>query len=75
MGIGKYTVNEVEKGGELPIFIGKFAKRGVNGATWNVSTLDSNKSVGQFPSLAFDGSGDPVISYYRKSGGDLKVQT
>ncbi|MFT3788735.1 MAG: alginate lyase family protein [Tepidisphaeraceae bacterium] len=41
---------------------------------WEIQTVDSKKSVGQYPSLAYSKSGNAaLISYYTKATGDLKV--
>jgi len=48
----------------------KFAR--YDGINWNVQVLDSRNSVGLYPSLSFDLNGFAVISYYRKTSGDLK---
>jgi hypothetical protein len=44
-----------------------------DGASWNVTTVDSKQSVGLYPSLVFDKVGRPTIAYYRKSSGDLRL--
>ena len=40
--------------------------------SWILSTVDSAGSVGQYNSLAFGPDGQPAISYYNGSTGDLK---
>ena len=38
-----------------------------DGGTWNISTVDAEGDVGRFPSLALDGQGNAVITYYEKT--------
>lgn len=51
----------------------KFAR--FDGTTWVTRRVDRPKTVGQFPSLAFDAENQPLISYHAKSGGNLKLAT
>ena len=44
-----------------------------NGATWSVQVVDSRYKTGYYPALQFGGSDRPTISYYSKTGGDLRV--
>ena len=40
-----------------------------DGSTWSTPTpVDTDGTTGQYPSLAFDSSGDPAIAYYRCNG-------
>ena len=41
----------------------------------NISSPDTNMNIGEFTSLALDGSGNPVISYLNSTTADLKVLT
>jgi hypothetical protein len=44
--------------------------------TWEVKTIDSKKSVGQYPSLVYSRSGNAaIIAYYYKTDGNLRIAT
>lgn len=43
------------------------------GGDETISTVDSADDVGEFASLAIGADGNPVIAYYKRSSGDLKV--
>jgi hypothetical protein len=46
-----------------------FYTESTDGTTWSAPTpVDNDGLTGQYPSLAFDASGDPAIAYYRCSG-------
>jgi hypothetical protein len=51
----------------------KYARRDLGGV-WSTSTIDSNHTVGLYPSIAINAlTGKPNISYYNKSAGDLRL--
>ena len=39
---------------------------------WNINTVDGAGNVGEFTSLAFTPAGQPAISYYDNTNGNLK---
>ena len=43
-----------------------------NGSAWEIQTVDSTGSVGNYSSLALDKSGQPRISFQDDTNGDLK---
>ena len=43
------------------------------GGNETISTVDSAEDVGEFASLAIGADGNPVIAYYKRSSGDLRV--
>ncbi len=42
-------------------------------AAWQCTQVDNSASDGQYSSIAFDATGNPWISYYDSSAGDLRV--
>jgi hypothetical protein len=45
---------------------------GISFTVWGISTVDSSGNVGQYSTIALDGSGNPKISYYDSQGMNLK---
>ncbi|MGC4031880.1 MAG: hypothetical protein QM754_09145 [Tepidisphaeraceae bacterium] len=43
------------------------------GTSWDITTVDSKNSVGAYPSLVFDRNGMALVTYYRKTTGDLRA--
>ncbi len=43
-----------------------------DGTGWNYATVDPERGVGAYASLALDGSGKPHIAYHDESNGELK---
>lgn len=43
--------------------------------SWSCTTVDGTADVGSNPSLAFDGSGKPWVTYYDATGTDLRYAT
>src|SRR5688572_2754933 len=52
----------------------KYARRDTAGV-WSTTTVDSRNTVGLYPSIALDSNNRPAISYYSKTGGNLKFAT
>ncbi len=46
---------------------------GCSGADETITTVDSSSDVGLYTSLVLDASGHPVVSYYDRTNGDLKL--
>ncbi len=44
-----------------------------DGIRWAIESVDIKNSTGLYPSLTFDRNELPVISYYRKTTGDLRI--
>lgn len=46
-----------------------------DGTQWKIEVVDSRGSTGHYPSLAFSRGDGPVITYYDKTHGDLRMAT
>ena len=42
------------------------------GSNWNCEIVNTSSAMGQYSSIADNGSGSPIISYYDEGNGDLK---
>jgi subtilisin family serine protease len=48
---------------------------GFNGVNWSVTTIESDKHTGSDASIAFDIDANAYVSFYRRSGGQLRLAT
>lgn len=48
---------------------------GFNGINWSVTTIESDKHTGSDASIAFDTNANAYVSFYRRSGGQLRLAT
>ncbi len=54
----------------------KYTQLSTNGNAWQIQTVDSRGTVGQFPSLTHSRqAGSAIISYYDRTNRDLKIAT
>jgi hypothetical protein len=51
----------------------RYARYTVATDTWEFQTVDDDGDVGYYCSLDLNGAGEPAISYYDNSRGDLKI--
>ena len=52
-----------------------FSAAAIAAGIWKTETVDSGDRVGEYSSIAIDTSGNPHISYYDDSNGNLKYTT
>lgn len=73
---GQYTSLKIDLSGQ--VHISYFASNSLkyakwDGIRWTTTTIDGGGVVGMWTSLALDSDGNPFISYYDSTNGDLKM--
>lgn len=76
--VGLYTSSAIDATGNQHIAyydatLGDLKYALFDGATWTITTVDSEGDVGEFTSLKLSSTNRPSISYYDVTNGDLKL--
>jgi hypothetical protein len=81
--VGRYTSIAIGRNGNAVIAyydathqdlkVARCNDRACAGSNETISTVDSAGDVGEFASLTIGANGNPVIAYYKRSTGDLRV--
>ncbi|MBA2278953.1 hypothetical protein H0V99_00740 [Candidatus Saccharibacteria bacterium] len=75
---GNPWVSYYDAGSNLNLRVARYLGGATNGTgcavnTWTCAALDTTDDVGKYSSIAFDNRGQPWISYYDLTGGNLRV--